>query len=469
MTTHAGKIEMHLTTIQAILFTMTYLIEDIAHQIADGSLSARDHIESCLAAIDDKNGQGQNTFIETYHDRARAEADAVDTARKNGWALPPFAGVSLSIKDLFDVAGDVTKAGSILLADSPPALTDATIVARLRQAGFILIGRTNMTEFAFSGLGMNVHYGNPLSPFDRATGRVSGGSSSGSAVSVSDKMATISIGSDTGGSTRAPASYCGIVGLKPSTARMPSDGVFPLSPSFDAAGPMGNSVACVSIIDSIMAGGTGVRETAFTAAGLRLAIPDGYLMADLDTEVATAFDAAIDRLRDAGVHVQKIRLEALEAMRPSNNIKSIVSAEAYRVHRQWLESDQSEKYDPFIERRLRGGADILAADYIDMFEKRDAVYHAIKMQTRGFDALVLPTTPGIAPAINDMPSIDRQIEMNARSLRNTAISNYLDRPTISIPCHKSGTAPVGLSLMGSRHHDRRLLAIADGLETTIRG
>jgi aspartyl-tRNA(Asn)/glutamyl-tRNA(Gln) amidotransferase subunit A len=232
---------------------------------------------------------------------------------------------------------------------------------------------------------------------------------------------------------------------------------------------MGNSVACVSIIDSIMAGGTGVRETAFTAAGLRLAIPDGYLMADLDTEVATAFDAAIDRLRDAGVHVQKIRLEALEAMRPSNNIKSIVSAEAYRVHRQWLESDQSEKYDPFIERRLRGGADILAADYIDMFEKRDAVYHAIKMQTRGFDALVLPTTPGIAPAINDMPSIDRQIEMNARSLRNTAISNYLDRPTISIPCHKSGTAPVGLSLMGSRHHDRRLLAIAVGLETTIRG
>ena len=135
-------------------------------------------------------------------------------------------------------------------------------------------------------------------------------------------MATISIGSDTGGSTRAPASYCGIVGLKPSTARMPSDGVFPLSPSFDAAGPMGNSVACVSIIDSIMAGGTGVRETAFTAAGLRLAIPDGYLMDDLDTEVTTAFDAAIDRLRDAGVNVQKIRLEALEAMRPSNNIKS---------------------------------------------------------------------------------------------------------------------------------------------------
>ena len=460
---------MHLLAITVILCAMTYLIKDIARQIADGTLNARDHIESCLAAIDDKAGQGQNTFIKTFHDRARADADSVDTARKNGWALTPFAGVSLSLKDLFDVAGDVTKAGSILLANTPPARTDATIVARLRQAGFILIGRTNMTEFAFSGLGMNTHYGNPLSPYDRKTGRIAGGSSSGSAVSVSDHMAAISIGSDTGGSTRAPASYCGIVGLKPSTARMPSDGVFPLSPSFDAAGPMGNSVACVSIIDSIMAGGAGVSETPFTPVGLRLAIPDGYLMEELDAEVATAFDTAIDRLRDAGVHVQKIRLDALEAMRPSNNTKSIVSAEAYAVHRQWLESDQLDKYDPFIGHRLRGGGDILAADYIAMFEKRETVCHAIKTQTRGFDALVLPTTPGIAPAINAMPTLDKQLEMNARSLRNTAITNYLDRPTISIPCHQPGSAPVGLSLMGSRHHDRRLLAIADGLEAIIRG
>ena len=460
---------MHFATIQVILSSMTYLIEDIARQIADGSISARDHIETCLAAIDDKSGQGQNTFIETYHDRARTEASTVDTARKNGWTLPPFAGVSVSIKDLFDVAGDVTKAGSVLLADSPPASKDATIISRLRQAGFILIGRTNMTEFAFSGLGMNTHYGNPLSPYDRKTGRVSGGSSSGSAVSVSDKMAAVTVGSDTGGSTRAPSSYCGIVGLKPSCARMPSDGVFPLSPSFDAAGPMGNSVACVSIIDSIMAGGAGVRETPFSSVGLRLAIPDGYLMEDLDIEVASAFDTAIDRLRDAGVNIQKIRLDELETLRPSNNIRSIVSAEAYAVHRHWLDSDQSEKYDPFISHRLRGGADILAADYITMFQKRDAVCHAIKMQTRGFDALVLPTTPGIAPAIADMPSIEKKIEMNARSLRNTAISNYLDRPTISIPCHQPGTAPVGLSLMGSRHHDRRLLAIAEGLEMIIRG
>ena len=469
MTICSGKIEMHLTATQAILSGMTYLIEDIARHIADGSLSARDHIETCLAAIDDKTGQGKNTFIETYHDRARAEAATIDTARKNGWALAPFAGVSLSIKDLFDVAGEITRAGSVLLADSPPATSDATIIARLRQAGFILIGRTNMTEFAFSGLGMNAHYGNPLSPYDRKTGRVSGGSSSGSAVSVSDNMAAATIGSDTGGSTRAPASYCGIVGVKPSCARMPSDGVFPLSPSFDAAGPMGNSVACISIIDSIMAGGAGIRETAFASAGLRLAIPDGYLMDDLDAEIATAFTAAIDRLQGVGVHVQKIRLEALEAMRPSNNPKSIVSAEAYAVHRQWLDSDHSEKYDPFIGRRLRGGADILAADYIAMFEKRDAVCQTIKMQTRGFDALVLPTTPGIAPTIADMPTIEKQLEMNARSLRNTAISNYLDRPTITIPCHPHGTAPVGLSLMGSRHHDRRLLAIADGLEAIIRG
>ena len=244
---------------------MTYSLKDLATQLKTGSQGARALVDDCLAAIDDPNGEGQRSFVDVYHDRARKEADAVDHARKQGWSLPAFAGIPLSIKDLFDEAGIVTRAGSKILQDAAPASNDATVLARLKAAGFIVIGRTNMTEFAFSGLGTNAHYGDARCPFERdlndfTKGRVAGGSSSGSAVSISDGMAPATIGSDTGGSTRAPAAFCGIVGLKPTTTRMPSDGIFPLSRSFDAAGPMASTVSCCAILDSLMAGGSGEDE-----------------------------------------------------------------------------------------------------------------------------------------------------------------------------------------------------------------
>jgi len=451
---------------------MTYVINDVIAALNTNKITARQLVENCLAAIDDPDGEGQRAFISTYHDRARQQADVIDHARKQGWAVPKFAGIPLSVKDLFDEAGIVTKAGSIVLKDAAPASQDAIVVARLKAAGFIVIGRTNMTEFAFSGLGTNAHYGTPRSPFERdpknpKIGRVAGGSSSGSAVSISDQMAVATIGSDTGGSTRAPAAFCGIVGFKPTTDRMPGTGIFPLSTSFDAAGPMGTSVDCCAILDSLMAGKTGNTEPPFPVKNLRLAIPVGYLFDDLDDHVANCFTAAIEALSAAGAIIEEMPIAPIEAMRPSNNTKSIVAAEAYALHRDRLESDAVAKYDPYIAHRLAGGQDISATDYINMFAARKKVWADVHTMTRHFDALVLPTSPALPPALDTLDSIAAKTTINAHCLRNTSLSNYLDQPTITLPCHGAGTAPVGISLMGPRLHDRRLFAIAAGVEKIL--
>ena len=443
-------------------------ISKITGDLAAGKTTARQHLETCLEAIDSEDGR--RAFITVNSDAARAEADRVDAMRAAGAALPPFAGVTLSVKDLFDITGEITRAGSRVLDDGAPAARDCSVVARLRAAGFNIIGRTNMTEFAYSGLGMNPHHGNPRSPWERDVdgGRVAGGSSSGSAVSISDGMSAATIGSDTGGSTRAPAVFCGIVGLKPTTTRMPSDGIYPLSTSFDAAGPMGHSTDCCAIMDDIMAGGAGRPETPFPVNGLRLAIPRGYLFDELDPEIVAGFGAAVARLSAAGARISDISLDILEELRPANRPKSIVSAEAFAIHRDQLAA-RRDGYDPYVATRLDGGSDILAADYIAMHRERDATCAAVQAVTRPFDALLLPTSPCVPPKIAPLETTDALMRASARVLRNTALSNYLDRPTITIPCHRAGEAPVGLSLMGSRHHDRRLLAIAAGVEEIVRG
>ena len=443
-------------------------ISKITGDLAAGKTTARQHLETCLEAIDSEDGR--RAFITVNSDAARAEADRVDVMRTAGAALPPFAGVTLSVKDLFDIAGEITRAGSRVLDGAAPAARDCSVVARLRAAGFNIIGRTNMTEFAYSGLGMNPHHGNPRSPWERDAdgGRVAGGSSSGSAVSISDGMSAATIGSDTGGSTRAPAVFCGIVGLKPTATRMPSDGIYPLSTSFDAAGPMGHSTECCAVMDDIMAGGAGRAETPFPVAGLRLAIPRGYLFDELDPEVAAGFEATVARLSAAGATISDISLDILEELRPANRPKSIVSAEAFAIHRDQLAA-RREGYDPYVATRLDGGSDILAADYIAMHRERDATCAAVQAVTRPFDALVLPTSPCVPPKITALDTTEALMKASARVLRNTALSNYLDRPTITIPCHRAEEAPVGLSLMGSRHHDRRLLAIAAGVEGIVRG
>ncbi len=226
----------------------------LAADLESGRTTARKLVEDCLARIAEPAGEGDGTFIHVDRDAALAAADAMDGLRRVNAAPSRFAGIPVSIKDLFDIKGQVTRAGSRALDDSAPAEADAPVVARLKRAGFVVIGRTNMTEFAYSGIGINPHYGTPKGAWDRSVGHVPGGSSSGAAVSVVDQMAHGALGTDTGGSCRIPAAYNGIVGYKPTQRRVPLEGGVPLSFTLDSFGPLARSVACCATLDAVLAG-----------------------------------------------------------------------------------------------------------------------------------------------------------------------------------------------------------------------
>src|SRR5487761_464401 len=248
-------------------------LAELARCLAAGTTTSRQLVEECLARIADPKGEGARTFLKVHAEAARAAADYHDRLRAHGVTLSPWAGIPISIKDLFDMAGDVTTAGSKVLRGQPPAGADCAAVARVRAAGFIPIGRTNMTEFAYSGLGLNPHYGTPLSPFERACGRAPGGSSSGAAISIAEQMSYGALGTDTGGSCRIPAAFCGVVGFKPTARRVPTSGVFPLSPTLDSVGSLANSVRCCAAVDAVLAAEPDTALSSIPLAALRLAVP----------------------------------------------------------------------------------------------------------------------------------------------------------------------------------------------------
>src|SRR5580700_7327163 len=260
-------------------------IEKLAQSLADGRTTSRALVEESLARIADPAGEGSRTFIKVHAEKARTAADAVDAARRVG--LPPgcYAGIPIALKDLFDMAGQPTPAGSKVLVDAPPARQNATVVQRMLNAGFIAMGRVNMTEFAFSGLGINPHYGTPTSPWDRGAARIPGGSSSGTAVAVADGMAAAGLGTDTGGSCRIPAAFCGIVGYKPTARRIPISGVLPLAPSLDSVGPLAPSVACCAEIDAILAGEPPALPAPMSLDGVRLGLPTNLVFDGMDATV----------------------------------------------------------------------------------------------------------------------------------------------------------------------------------------
>ena len=447
--------------------TRPTLIE-LSRRLASGETTSRALIEESLARIGDPEGEGARAFLTVYAERARAEADAVDAARSKGAALPRFAGVPLSIKDLFDVGGEPTRAGSRALAEAPAALADAETAALARRAGFIVVGKTNMTEFAYSGLGVNPHYGTPLSPWDRARGHIPGGSTSGGAVGVADGMTPATLGTDTGGSCRIPAAFCGIAGFKPTQRGVSLKGVLPLAPSLDSVGPLANSVSCCAALDSILTGGPGDDEPPAPLATLAIGVIEGNVGERLDPSVAEAFAAALTRLAKAGAKLTPIRLPELAELPHIHRNGSIVEFEAFAVHRALLET-MGAQYDPWVLGRLEAGRGKSAADYIDLLSHRARIRAAVDARTGGFDALALPTVAIAPPALADLGDVASSRALNALIVRNTAIANFLDRPAISIPCHAPGDAPVGFTLMGESGLDRRLLAAARGAEEAVRG
>ena len=442
-------------------------LAELADDLNTGRIRSRDLIEAALAAIEDPAGEGARTMLKIHGAAARDAADSSDGLRAVGIVPSPIAGLPISAKDLFDLAGDVTTAGSVLLKDAPPATEDAAAMARLRRAGAIIIGRTNMTEFAYSGLGLNPHYGTPRNPWDRATGRIPGGSSSGAAISVSDGMAAAAIGTDTGGSVRIPSALCGLTGFKPTARRITRQGAYPLSHSLDSIGPLAPTVGCCALLDAVLADQEPAPSAPLPLAGLRLGVPQTLVQDDIEDYVAATFTAALTSLSRAGAQVKDMDFAELAEI-PRINAHGGIYAEAYAVHRHQLETSENH-YDPRVASRILRVKGLSAADYYDVLRAREDLIDRANRLTAAFDAIILPTTAMVAPAIADLETDEKlYAAKNILMLRNTFCFNFLDRCALSIPMHRQGDAPAGLMVVGETMGDARLLSVGRAIEKTLK-
>ena len=439
----------------------------LADDLKSGRTSARKLVEDCIARIADPAGEGQRTFIHVDKDAAIATADAMDQLRKAKAAPSRFAGIPVSIKDLFDIKGQVTRAGSRALDDSPPAETDATVVARLRRAGFIVIGRTNMTEFAYSGIGINPHYGTPKSAWQRSVGHVPGGSSSGAAVSVADGMAYGALGTDTGGSCRIPAAFNGIVGFKPTQRRVPLDGGVPLSFSLDSFGPLARTVSCCAIMDAVLADEPVTALRPRSIKGMRLAVPTTVVLDDLDDAVAQTFNRALETLSRHGALIERIEVPEFLDIGVMNTKGGFSAAESYAWHR-YLIASKGDVYDPRVAVRIMRGEGMSAADYVDLLGARRSMISRIEQRIAPYDAMVLPTTANTPPRIADLADDKVFAVANVRALRNCSMINMIDGCAISLPAQREGEVPVGLMLAAAGGSDRRIFELAAGMEAAVR-
>jgi len=441
-------------------------IENLASALAAGRTTSRRLVEECLSAIDTAAEPQQATFLSVAREKALAAADGIDRLRAAGTPPSRYAGIPISIKDLFDIEGEVSSAASRVLSDAAPATRDATAVARLKAAGFIVMGRSNMTEFAFSGLGINPHFGTPAAPWDRNVPRIPGGSSSGAAVSVAAGMAYIGLGSDTGGSCRIPAALNGIVGYKPSKQRIPTEGAVPLSTSLDSVGPLANSVRCCAIVDAVLSGEPLDRLDDYPLDGLRLGVPETLVLDGLEPAVARAFDAALAKLSVAGAKITRLPVPEFAQVPVINAKGGLTAAESYAWHRPLIEA-KADLYDPRVLLRIKRGAAQTAADYIDLLAARRSLIASFTQRMEAYDVLVMPTVPMIAPPIADLDDEEAYTRVNLLLLRNPTFINMIDGCAISIPCQAKGDAPVGLMLARPNGGDRRLFGIALAVERLL--
>jgi len=444
-----------------------WTVEALQRELAAGRTNSRELVEQALARIADPAGEGARAFMKVHADSARADADHADRLRKAGVRRSAVDGLPISVKDLYDIAGDVTRAGSKVLTGAPAA-ADAPAVASLRAAGAIIVGRSNMVEFAFGAVGTNPHYGTPKNPWDRKTGRVPGGSSSGAAVSVADGMCVMGLGSDTRGSIRQPAALCGIAGFKPTMRRVSRQGAFPLSYTLDSVGPLANTVACCAAYDAILAGEAEPALPDLPAKGLRFLLPRSSAIEDLDAQVAKAFEAALAALSRAGAMIEECKVPAFDRQAEYFKNGGFAAAEAYSIHRRWL--DRMGEYDPRVAKRVVLGKDIAGWELVELGLMRDAYMKEIGALMAPFDAFLMPTAPCIAPAIAEASaSDDAYFKWNGRILRNTGLANFLDGCAATLPCHVKGEAPVGLMICGVAMADRHILAVSKAVEGVLAG
>lgn len=406
-----------------------------------------------------------SVFTRLYPEAARAAGEHADAMRAASVEISALAGLPVSIKDLIDVAGETTLAGSTVLRENAPAKSDAPVLKRLRSAGAAVIGKTNMTEFAYSGVGLNPHYGTPANPADTTIARIPGGSSSGAAVSVAAGLCVAAIGSDTGGSIRIPAALCGIVGFKPTARRVPTAGTVPLSSTLDTICAMTRSVDDCILIDSIIAD-SALSIPELPLAGLRLAVPRTVMLDALEPHVAASFSAALARLSAAGAKIMDAPFAMLAEAAELNKFSG---PESFAWHRELLAAREAE-YDFRVAKRIRMGAAMSAADYIDLHRSRRDWIARMEEALAPFDSLIMPTVPMVAPPIGPLEQSEEAFfKANGLLLRNPSSINLLDGCAVSLPCHAPGTLPVGLMIAGPAMADRRILAVARAIERTLQG
>lgn len=425
-------------------------------------------VERQCVAVSDPRGEGSRVFLSLDHATVRAAATAAQV-RFDCEMAKPLEGVTIVIKDLFDVEDEVTAAGSVVLRSRPAAVADCEAVARLRAAGAIPFGRSNMVEFAYSGVGVNPHYGTPRNVWGRATdggGRVPGGSTSGGGIAVADGMAVAALGSDTGGSVRIPAALNGIVGFKPTAARVPVTGTVPLSFSLDSVGPLANSVDCCARIDAVLASDSTPPVKA-SLHGKRLLKPASTVWRDLDPEVENASNRALDALRDQGAEIIETSMPILDEYFAQASHLGLTAPEALDWHLANINLD-GVGYDRRVWQRMQLGKDITRGQYSATLFFRRLWIDRMNAALADYDALLCPTSACIAPEIAPLLDNDELFfKTNARILRNTAWVNFMDGCGLTIPCHKTGTAPVGLQLVGRHGTDRAVLALGAACEAAI--
>jgi len=446
---------------------MTHDLSAAREAILLGQHSASDALARCTEAA---RAAPAETYVRRFEGQPEATAAAADLQHRAGIPLPPLAGLAVSIKDLFDVAGFPTTAGSLVRRDEPPAAADAPVVARLRRAGAALTGHTHMTEFAFSGVGLNPHLGTPANPATAAldaTPRIPGGSTSGGGVSVASGAAFAALGSDTGGSIRIPAALQGLVGFKNTSRLTPTAGTVPLSPTLDTACALTRSVRDAVLLHEVLADRT-VALRHRPVASLRLAVPSTTMLDGLEPTVAAAFERALATLRQAGARIDDIALDELAELRSMNALGGFPAAEAWAWHRDLLARDEA-RYDPRVVSRIRRGATISASDHLKLIDARRDWIARVERRLRPYDALLSPTVPVVAPSIASLATDDAFFAMNALLLRNPSVINFLDGCALSLPCHAAGELPMGLMVWGPALADDTVLDTSLAIERALAG
>ncbi|PWK55557.1 amidase [Roseicyclus mahoneyensis] len=429
-------------------------LRGLAAALASGAQSSRALVEQCLDRIAEQNGR-LHAFLTVFAKSARAEADRADAAARAGTPLGPLHGIPFAMKDLADIAGHEPSFGSRCYGRGIAERT-APAVARLQAAGAILLGVTHMVEFAIGGWGTNYSMGTPRNPCDPDHHRVPGGSSSGSAVAVAAELVPFAIGSDTGGSVRIPASLCGVVGLKPSSGRIPLDGIAPLSPSFDTLGPLTRTVDDAGLLSDIMAGEPPRQEAPELPHRIGY-VPPAYLD-PIDADVLAAYLDTIGLCRARGHDLVPVTppLDALEYQRRNG---SIVAHEIFSRLGD-LANDQTRPIDPYVRARVLAGAQVDAATHRTLLAERRIAIAQMQDMMAATPLILMPTTPIQARRLEQVD------EATIPLSRFTRIANFLDLPAISLPL-PGKRLPIGLQVMAAHGSDLALIAAADALATVL--